>query len=85
MFELERGTGNKLFSHHGLRYSTQSGKKWFPNIGLGLNLVSAIGIVMMNKMIYVQYEFLSMSLPLVHFLTTSLCLQLCVWLNVFSP
>lgn len=54
-------------------------------IGLGLNLLSAIGIVMLNKMIYVRYQFPSMSLTLVHFLTTSLCLQICVWLNVFSP
>lgn len=53
--------------------------------GLGLNLVSAIGIVMMNKLIYVQYHFPSMSLTLVHFLVTFLCLRICVLLNIFSP
>lgn len=54
-------------------------------LGLGLNLVSAIGIVMINKLIYVRYHFPSMSLTLVHFIMTSLCLQICVWLNVFNP
>ena len=59
--------------------------KLLVTVGLGLNLFSAIGIVMMNKTIYVRYKFPSMSLTLVHFAMTSLCLQLCVWLNVFSP
>lgn len=54
-------------------------------LGLCLNLASAIGIVMLNKLIYVHYQFPSMTLTLVHFLMTSLCLQLCVWLNIFSP
>lgn len=59
--------------------------KLLVTFGLGLNLVSAIGIVMINKMIYVRYKFPSMSLTLVHFIVTSLCLQVCVWLNIFSP
>ena len=54
-------------------------------LGLGVNLASAIGIVMLNKLMYVRYNFPSMSLTLVHFITTSLCLQACVWLNVFNP
>ena len=55
------------------------------SLGLGVNLASAIGIVMLNKLIYVHYHFPSMTLTLVHFLTTSLCLQICVWLNIFNP
>lgn len=54
-------------------------------LGLGVNLASAIGIVMLNKLIFVNYHFPSMTLTLVHFITTSLCLQLCVWLNIFRP
>lgn len=55
------------------------------SVGLGLNLASAIGIVMMNKLIYVRYQFPSMCLTLVHFVATSLCLRACVALNIFSP
>lgn len=55
------------------------------SVGLGLNLASAIGIVMMNKQIYVQYHFPSMSLTLVHFIMTFLCLRICAMLNIFSP
>ena len=50
-----------------------------------LNLASAIGIVFINKLIYVHYGFPSMTLTLLHFIMTSLGLQICVWLNVFSP
>lgn len=50
-----------------------------------LNLASAISIVFLNKLIYLHHGFPSMTLTLVHFLMTSLGLQICVWLNVFSP
>ena len=59
--------------------------KMMVTVGLVVNLFSAIGIVMLNKLIYVRYSFPSMSLTLVHFLITSLCLQICVWLNIFCP
>ena len=54
-------------------------------LGIFLNLASAIGIVFTNKFIYVRYGFPSMTLTLVHFVMTSVGLQLCAWLNVFSP
>ena len=53
--------------------------------GIILNLVSAIGIVFINKFIYVQYGFPSMTLTLIHFIITSMGLQICAWLDVFSP
>jgi solute carrier family 35 protein E3 len=55
------------------------------SVGLGLNLASAIGIVMINKLIYMQYQFPSMCLTLVHFVMTFLCLRVCIMLNIFSP
>ncbi len=54
-------------------------------LGIALNLASAIGIVFINKLIYVHYKFPSMSLTLVHFLVTSLSLQVFAWLDIFSP
>ena len=54
-------------------------------LGIFLNLASAIGIVFTNKFIYVRYGFPSMTLTLVHFVMTSVGLQLCAWLDVFSP
>ena len=53
--------------------------------GIFLNLASAIGIVFINKFIYVQYGFPSMTLTLIHFVITSMGLQICAWLDVFSP
>lgn len=55
------------------------------SLGIVLNLISAIGIVFVNKFIFVQYQFPSMALTLVHFVVTSLGLQVCVWLDVFCP
>lgn len=54
-------------------------------LGIFLNLASAIGIVFINKFIYVRYGFPSMTLTLVHFIMTSVGLQICAWLDVFSP
>ena len=54
-------------------------------LGIVLNLASAISIVFINKLIYVHYHFPSMSLTLVHFLITSLSLQIFAWLDIFSP
>lgn len=50
-----------------------------------LNLASAIGIVFINKSLYVHYNFPSMTLTLIHFAMTFLALQLCSWMDVFSP
>lgn len=55
------------------------------SLSIALNLVSAISIVFVNKLVYVQYGFPSMTLTLVHFLMTSLGLQLCAWFNIFHP
>ena len=54
-------------------------------LGIILNLASAIGIVFINKFLYVRYDFPSMTLTLIHFVMTSIGLQLCAWLDVFSP
>lgn len=53
--------------------------------GIAANILSAIGIVFLNKAIYVSYNFPSMTLTLVHFVITSFALQVCAWLDVFSP
>ena len=53
-------------------------------LGVGLNLASAIGIVFLNKLIYVKYDFPSMTLTLIHFVMTSIGLQICAWMNIFS-
>lgn len=50
-----------------------------------LNLVSAISIVFLNKLLYVRHGFPSMTLTLLHFAMTSLGLQICAWMDVFSP
>ena len=52
---------------------------------IALNLVSAISIVFLNKLLYVRHGFPSMTLTLLHFAITSLGLQICAWLDVFSP
>ena len=51
---------------------------------IALNLVSAIGVVLLNKTIYVHTRFPNMTLTLVHFIITSFGIHLCSWLNVFS-
>lgn len=53
--------------------------------GVMANILSAISIVFLNKMIYVSYSFPSMTLTLVHFVITSFALQICAWLDVFAP
>jgi len=53
--------------------------------GVMTNILSAISIVFLNKMIYVSYSFPSMTLTLVHFIITSLALHICAWLDVFAP
>lgn len=52
---------------------------------IAANILSAISIVFLNKVIYVSYNFPSMTLTLVHFVITSLALQVCAWLEVFAP
>ena len=52
---------------------------------IALNLVSAISIVFLNKLLYVRHGFPSMTLTLLHFAITSLGLQICAWMDVFSP
>lgn len=55
-------------------------------LGILLNLAPVIGIVFINKFIYIHYEFPSMTLTFIHFTVTLLGLQiLCAWLDVFSP
>ncbi len=49
------------------------------------NISLGIGIVMLNKLIYVQQQFPNVTLTLVHFVMTSGALQICVWLNIFRP
>ena len=51
---------------------------------IALNLVSAISIVFLNKLLYVRHGFPSMTLTLLHFAITSLGLQICAWMDVFS-
>ena len=54
-------------------------------VSIAVNLASAISIVFLNKLIYIRHGFPSMTLTLVHFLITSLGLQVCAWLDIFSP
>lgn len=49
------------------------------------NLFASICIVFVNKWIYVHYKFPNMTLTCLHFVVTSLGLQLCSFLNVFNP
>lgn len=48
------------------------------------NLLSSICIVFVNKWIYVHYKFPNMTLTCLHFVITSLGLQLCSFFNVFN-
>ena len=50
-----------------------------------LNLASAISIVFVNKLIYIRYGFPSMTLTLIHFIITSVGLQICAWMDIFAP
>lgn len=52
--------------------------------GVAANILSAISIVFLNKMIYVNYDFPSMTLTLVHFVVTSISLQVCAWMDIFA-
>lgn len=54
-------------------------------VSIVLNLSSAIGIVFLNKLIFIRYGFPSMTLTLIHFIVTSLGLLLCAKLDIFSP
>lgn len=52
---------------------------------LSLNLVCSIVIVLLNKLIYVNYAFPNMTLTCIHFFVTSVGLFICQHLNVFQP
>ncbi|GAB1609722.1 solute carrier family 35 member E3-like isoform X3 [Argonauta hians] len=52
---------------------------------LALNLVCSILIVLLNKLIYMNYAFPNMTLTCIHFLVTSIGLFICQHLNVFQP
>ena len=52
---------------------------------IALNLVSAISIVFLNKLLYVRHGFPSMTLTLLHFAITSLGLQICAWTAYCKP
>ena len=54
-------------------------------VSIVLNLASAISIVFVNKLIYIRYGFPSMTLTLIHFVITSLGLQICAWMDIFAP
>lgn len=53
--------------------------------GIAVNLFSALGIVFLNKLIYVRHGFPSVTLTLVHFVMTSLGIRICAWMNIFNP
>ena len=61
------------------------GMNWNTLMALCLNMVSAIGIVFLNKLVYVRYQFPSMTLTLVHFVVTAAGLQVFSWLGLFKP
>lgn len=52
---------------------------------LAANLVSSICIVFVNKWLYVHYKFPNITLTCLHFVITTLGLQLCSLFNVFNP
>ncbi|XP_065066747.1 solute carrier family 35 member E3-like [Rhopilema esculentum] len=53
--------------------------------GLACNLLSSICIVFVNKWIYVHYGFPNMTLTCLHFIVTTIGLQICSFFNVFHP
>jgi len=59
------------------------------NINIGfviiLNILSSICIVMTNKWLYTHYHFPNMQLTFIHFVMTSIGLQICSAFNVFNP
>ncbi len=52
---------------------------------IGLNLVSSITIVLLNKWIYTYYGFPNISMTCIHFIFTTIGLILCSQANVFQP
>ena len=63
----------------------ESVSRWKVSLAIALNLACSIGIVFLNKTIYLHTHFPNMTLTLVHFLVTSLGVHACAWLNVFNP
>ncbi|XP_033104062.1 solute carrier family 35 member E3-like isoform X2 [Anneissia japonica] len=57
----------------------------FITLCLGINLCSSVTIVFLNKWLYVNYGFPNVTLTCVHFIMTSLGLEICRRLNIFSP
>ena len=51
--------------------------------GLACNLLSSICIVFVNKWIYVHYGFPNMTLTCLHFIVTTIGLQICSFFDVF--
>lgn len=49
------------------------------------NIVVSISIILVNKWVYTVVGFPNMTLTLLHFLSTFGCLQVCRWLNMFTP
>ena len=49
------------------------------------NLLSSICIVFVNKWIYVHYNFPNMTLTCLHFVVTTIGLQICSFFDMFSP
>ena len=50
-----------------------------------LNISSSICIVMINKWIYTHYHFPNITLTCIHFIATSIGLQICSAFNIFNP
>ncbi len=61
------------------------GISWITVLALNLNMASAISVVFLNKLVYIRYQFPSMSLTLVHFLVTAVGIQVFAWIGVFKP
>ena len=59
--------------------------RWRVSIAIVLNLACSIGIVFLNKTIYLHTGFPNMALTLVHFIITSLGIHACAWFGVFNP
>lgn len=66
---------------------TQEGSisRWKVSLAIILNLACSIGIVFLNKTIYLHTHFPNVTLTLVHFIITSLGIHTCAWLGVFHP
>lgn len=59
--------------------------RWKVSLAIILNLACSIGIVFLNKTIYLHTQFPNVTLTLVHFMATSLGIHACAWLGVFNP